>query len=53
MSPARAVALIVDDSPVNRKLLARHLDTLEIDVPIHAAEGALAAAITWEVTEEP
>ena len=31
MSPARAVALIVDDSPVNRKLLARHLDTLEID----------------------
>ena len=31
MSAARAVALIVDDSPVNRKLLARHLDTLGID----------------------
>jgi class 3 adenylate cyclase len=31
MSPGRAVALIVDDSPVNRRLLARHLDTLEID----------------------
>jgi hypothetical protein len=26
--------------------------TLEIDVPIHAAEGALAASIAWEVTEE-
>ena len=26
--------------------------TLEIDVPVHAAEGALAAAITWEATEE-
>jgi class 3 adenylate cyclase len=31
VSPTRAVALIVDDSPVNRKLLARHLDSLEID----------------------
>ena len=31
MSPARAVALIVDDSSVNRRLLARHLETLEID----------------------
>jgi hypothetical protein len=27
--------------------------TLEIDVPIHAADGALTASITWEVTEEP
>jgi hypothetical protein len=26
--------------------------TLEIDVPVHAAEGALAASIRWEVTEE-
>jgi adenylate cyclase len=41
VSPARAVALIVDDSPVNRKLLARHLDTLEIDSR-EAADGAAA-----------
>ena len=39
--PARSVALIVDDSPVNRKLLARHLDTLEIDSR-EAADGAAA-----------
>ena len=38
MSQARALALIVDDSPVNRKLLARHLDTLEIDSR-EAADG--------------
>jgi len=30
MSPPRAVALIVDDSAVNRKVLARHLETLDI-----------------------
>lgn len=38
MSPARAVALIVDDSPVNRKLLARLLETLDIDAR-EAANG--------------
>jgi adenylate cyclase len=32
MSQARAVALVVDDSNVNRKLLARHLEILDIDV---------------------
>jgi adenylate cyclase len=31
MSPAHAVALIVDDSQVNRKVLARHLESLDID----------------------
>jgi adenylate cyclase len=31
LSAGRAVALIVDDSPVNRKLLARHLDSLGIE----------------------
>ena len=31
MTANRPVALIVDDSPVNRKLLARHLATLRID----------------------
>jgi adenylate cyclase len=41
MSPTRALALIVDDSPVNRKLLARHLDTLEIDSR-EAADGQAA-----------
>jgi adenylate cyclase len=41
MSSARALALIVDDSPVNRKLLARHLDTLEIDSR-EAADGQAA-----------
>jgi adenylate cyclase len=41
VSAARAVALIVDDSPVNRKLLARHLDTLEIDSR-EAADGRAA-----------
>jgi adenylate cyclase len=30
MSPSRAVALIVDDSAVNRKVLARHLESLDI-----------------------
>jgi adenylate cyclase len=30
MSPSRAVALIVDDSVVNRKVLARHLESLDI-----------------------
>ena len=30
MSPSRALALIVDDSAVNRKVLARHLESLEI-----------------------
>jgi len=30
MSPTRALALIVDDSAVNRKVLARHLESLEI-----------------------
>jgi adenylate cyclase len=38
MTPDRAVALIVDDSPVNRTLLARHLDTLGIDAR-EAANG--------------
>ena len=32
MSPERAVALVVDDSLVNRKVLARHLETLDIGV---------------------
>ena len=32
MSPTQAVALIVDDSAVNRKVLARHLETLGIRV---------------------
>lgn len=41
MSPARAVALIVDGSPVNRKLLARHLDTLGIEAR-EAADGRAA-----------
>jgi class 3 adenylate cyclase len=41
VSPARSIALIVDDSPVNRKLLARHLDTLEIDS--REAENGAAA----------
>ena len=31
MSRPRPVALIVDDSAVNRKVLARHLETLDID----------------------
>jgi adenylate cyclase len=31
MSTAKAVALVVDDSAVNRKVLARHLASLEID----------------------
>ena len=31
MSPAQAVALVVDDSPVNRKLLTRHLASLDIE----------------------
>ena len=30
MSPSRAVALIVDDSAVNRKVIARHLESLDI-----------------------
>jgi adenylate cyclase len=30
VSPTQAVALIVDDSAVNRKVLARHLETLDI-----------------------
>jgi class 3 adenylate cyclase len=30
MSPSRAVALVVDDSVVNRKVLARHLESLDI-----------------------
>ena len=30
MSPSHAIALIVDDSAVNRKVLARHLETLDI-----------------------
>lgn len=41
LSPARAVALVVDDSPVNRKLLARHLDSLGIDTR-EAADGRAA-----------
>jgi class 3 adenylate cyclase len=31
MSPSRQVALVVDDSAVNRKVLARHLASLDID----------------------
>ena len=30
MRPSRAVALVVDDSAVNRKVLARHLESLDI-----------------------
>jgi adenylate cyclase len=41
MSPGAAVALVVDDSTVNRKVLARHLATLEIDVR-EAADGRQA-----------
>ena len=41
MIPARPVALVVDDSPVNRKLLARLLGTLEIDTR-EAADGRAA-----------
>jgi adenylate cyclase len=37
----RPVALVVDDSPVNRKLLARHLDRLEIESR-EAADGEAA-----------
>ena len=44
MTPARAVALIVDDSPVNRKLLARHLRTLDIEAR-EAADGRSALEI--------
>jgi len=32
MSATRAIALVVDDSGVNRKVLARHLETLDIGV---------------------
>jgi adenylate cyclase len=38
MSPARQVALVVDDSAVNRKVLARHLATLDIEAR-EAANG--------------
>ena len=38
MSPGRAVALVVDDSSVNRKVLARHLATLDIEAR-EAANG--------------
>src|SRR6185503_13841948 len=38
MSPARQVALVVDDSAVNRKVLGRHLATLEIEA-LEAANG--------------
>jgi adenylate cyclase len=31
MSPAQAIALVVDDSAVNRKVLARHLASLDIE----------------------
>ena len=31
MSPSRQVALVVDDSAVNRKVLARHLSSLDIE----------------------
>lgn len=41
MSPDRAVALIVDDSPVNRKLLARHLDSIGLDAR-EAVDGKAA-----------
>ncbi|MBI2780976.1 MAG: response regulator [Chloroflexi bacterium] len=44
MTPARAVALIVDDSPVNRKLLARLLQTLDIDAR-EAANGRAALEV--------
>jgi adenylate cyclase len=38
MSDGRQVALVVDDSTVNRKVLARHLATLDIDA-LEAANG--------------
>jgi class 3 adenylate cyclase len=38
MSPGRFVALVVDDSAVNRKVLARHLASLDIDAR-EAANG--------------
>ena len=38
MSPGQAVALVVDDSQVNRKVLARHLASLDI-VAREAADG--------------
>jgi class 3 adenylate cyclase len=44
MSRARAVALIVDDSPVNRKLLARLLESLDIE-PREAADGRAALGV--------
>jgi class 3 adenylate cyclase len=44
MTAARAIALIVDDSPVNRKLLARLLDTLDIEAR-EAADGRAALEV--------
>jgi class 3 adenylate cyclase len=44
VSPTRAVALVVDDSPVNRKLLARHLATLDIDA-LEAPDGRAALTL--------
>src|SRR6185437_16566037 len=38
MSPGQAVALVVDDSAVNRKVLSRHLATLDIEAR-EAANG--------------
>ena len=41
MNDSSAVALVVDDSPVNRKLLAKLLETLSIEV-VEAADGRSA-----------
>ncbi len=41
MSPGQAVALVVDDSQVNRKVLARHLGSLDITAR-EAADGRQA-----------
>jgi adenylate cyclase len=47
MSPAQAVALVVDDSQVNRKVLARYLASLDIEVR-EAANGREALELLRE-----
>ena len=59
MSPSQAVALIVDDSAVNRKVLARYLETLDIAsreardgreaIDILSAEGSDVAVVLLDI----
>jgi adenylate cyclase len=48
MSSESAVALVVDDSPVNRKLLGRLLETLDIEA-VEAPDGKSALASLREI----